>query len=164
MDFLLWFGIFWLRTACESELDASLPWKKISGTRESYSPCSSFPSFYYFTTCAQSWKIMENKMCPIVLSVWGGKKEITLLEEVGAGNSVGEVGSWGTRLQIKEEINTVEAPSINLTYKLFRAETGYLSKFCVFRGRLVQDSQHKDSQHKASVDHLRQTGDEQNHL
>lgn len=35
------------------------------------------PSLYYFTMCAQSCKFMENKMCPTVLSVWGGKKEMT---------------------------------------------------------------------------------------
>lgn len=68
----------------------------------------------------------------------------------------------GGMLRHKVEINTVHAVSINLIYELFLAETGsYLSKFSVLRGHLVQEL---DSQPRATVDHLRQIGDEQNHL
>lgn len=63
---------------------------------------SSLP--FIISQCAQSCKFMENKLCPTVLSVWGGKKEMTQHErsstsgEVGVGKSVGEPESSGTRL------------------------------------------------------------------
>lgn len=83
-----------------------------------------------------------------------------LLEEVGVERSAGGEGCLGRGLEIKEEINTVDALSINLIYELFLAETGsYLSKFHVRRGHLVQEL---DSQPRATVDHLRQIGDKQN--